>query len=374
MAKSSKRNYALDVLRGVAVLIMLLLSSPPDDLYPVLEHAEWSGMTIPDVALPLFAFTMGTGAAISMSKREPSTRKIFKRVAIIFALGLLINFEWDFFKLLFESGFTAENFWDVAIVHGRPFGVLQRLAITYALAIFLVRAIKSNGGILIAACVLLILSTAGFYIYSPENPYDEMHNISGAVDWIFPGVDHIYMLTHDPEGLYGSIAGTATVLLGFLAGRVLVNDSTAHEKIFLLSVAGIVLLIAGGLWSMIEIVSKNLWTASYALINAGGDALLLALFMKLFDAVPDAKKFFHPLKALGMNPLFFYTANCLILVPLIYLPSPLEGTGFYIWLYQSTTQNIISTEFGATIFCVIWCLLWLPIAEIFYRRGITIKL
>ena len=374
MAESSKRNYALDVLRGVAVLIMLLLSAPPDDLYPIFEHAQWSGMTIPDVAFPLFAFAMGTGAAISMSKREPSTRKIFKRAAIIFAIGLLINFEWDFFKLLMKRGFTAENFWDVAIIHGRLFGVLQRLAITYVLAIFLARAIRSNFGILIAAFVLLILSTAGFYIYSPEKPYDEAHNISGAVDYIFPGVNHIYTPTHDPEGLYGCIAGTSSVLFGFLTGRVLINQSSTRKKIFQLSVAGVVLLIAGGLWSMLDIVSKNLWSSSYTLINAGGDMLLLALFMKLFDAVPDAKKISQSLKALGMNPLFFYAVNCFILVILIYLPSPLEDTGIYIWLYQNTTQGIISTEFGSMLFCVIWCLLWLPIAEFFYRRNIIIKI
>ena len=368
---TDKRYYSLDVLRGVAIVIMLLLSSPPDEIYPIFEHAEWVGMTIPDVALPLFAFAMGAGAAISMSRHEPSTSRILKRAAIMFTVGLFINFEWNIFELLFVHGFTAENFLDVMIIHGRPFGIIQRLAITYAIAIFLARAIRNDVRILIAAFVLLILSTAGFYIYSPENPYNIEHNISGAVDLIFPGPNHIYKPTHDPEGLYGSIAGTASVLFG---GRVLIKNSATHDKIFLLSATGIALLIVGGLWSMIDIISKNLWTSSYTLINAGGDMLLLALFIKLFDTMPVTKKILRPLKVLGTNPLFFFTANCLILAMLIFLPSPVENLGVYLWIYQNTTQGIISTEFGAMLFCIIWCLLWLPIAEIFYRRNITIKI
>lgn len=374
MTTGKQRFYSLDVFRGVAITIMLFLDAPPDEIYSILEHAPWAGLTVPDVALPIFSFAMGAGAAISMSKREPTTRRILYRAAVMFGVGLFLQFMWNIFELIFSIGFTAENFWNVMIVHGRLFGIIQRLAVTYALGIFIVREIKSNVGILIAAFVLLALSTAGFYIYSPVNPYDEAHNISGAVDFIFPGANHIYTPTHDPEGLYGSIAGTASVLFGFLAGRVLIDNSTTREKIFLLTAAGVVLLIAGGLWSSLDIVSKKLWTSSYTLINAGGDALLLALFMKLFDAVPRSKKFFRPFKALGTNPIFFFTANCLVLIVVIFVPSPNEELTFYQWLFSHTTENFISPKFGATLFCVMWCLMWLPIAEIFYRRGITIKI
>ena len=373
MKKGKQRNYSLDVLRGLAIATMLLLDGPPDDIYAILKHAAWEGLTIPDVALPLFAFSMGAGAALST--REPTTRRILKRAIILFALGFFITFGWNVLLLIHEDAFTLGNFFDTAIAHGRLFGVLQRLAVTYALALFLVREIKSTVGIFIAAFVLLILSTAGFYIYAPENPFDEAHNISRAVDFIFPGENHIYTPTHDPEGLYGSIAGTASVLFGYLAGKVLIDKvATTREKILLLSAAGVLLMIAGGLWTSLDIVSKKLWTSSYALINAGGDALLLALIMKVYAALPDEKKFLRPFKALGTNPLFFFMANCLMLSVLNFMPSPDDGTGLYLWLYQHTTQGIISPEFGTLLFCVLWMMLWLPVAEIFYRRGITIKI
>ena len=374
MAMGKQRFYALDVLRGVAIAIMLFLDAPPDTIYAILEHAPWAGLTVPDVALPIFSFAMGAGAAISMSRREPSTSRILKRAAIMFAVGLFITFTWNIFALMFVHGFTAENFFDVMIVHGRLFGIIQRLAVTYAAGIFLARAIRSDVGILATAFMLLIVSTAGFYVYAPDNPFDEAHNISRAVDYIFPGANHIYTPTHDPEGLYGSIAGTASVLFGFLAGRVLIDTATIRDKIFLLGAAGIALLIVGGLWSSLDIVSKKLWTSSFTLINAGGDAVALALLMMLFDAAPSAEKFFRPLKALGMNPLFFFTANCLTLIVVSYLPSPTDGLGFYMWLYNHTTAGLHSVKFGATLFCATWCLLWLPLAELLYRRGIVIKI
>lgn len=360
-----KRIWSLDVLRGIAIAIMLFLDAPPDDIYPILEHAPWEGLTVPDVALPMFAFAMGAGAAISMARREPSTRRILKRAAFMFAVGLFLNV----LALIAFGNYPTENFFEVLINHGRPFGVIQRLAVIYALGILIARAIRNEVGILIAAFALLIVSSAGYHVYAPDNPFDMQHNISGAVDFIFPGANHIYKPTHDPEGLYGSIAGAASVLLGFLAGRVLIDNAATREKIFTFFAAGAVLLIAGGVWSMFDIVAKNLWTTPFTLINAGGDFLLLALFTK-FEAA--TKKFLHPLGALGTNPLFFFVANQVTVFFLLILSA--GDTNLYMWLYEHTTQGFISTEFGATLFCAIWCLLWLPIAELFYRLKIIIKL
>ncbi|MBR3497903.1 MAG: DUF1624 domain-containing protein [Selenomonadaceae bacterium] len=370
----TKRIYSLDVLRGVAISIMLFLDGPPDKIFSILEHPQWAGLTVPDVALPMFAFAMGAAAAISMSRREPSAKKILKRTALMFVIGVLLEMEPFFLLPIFSDSFTAADFLDRAIIHGRLFGIIQRLAMAYALGTFLALAIKNSRGILLAAFVLLIVSSAGYHLYAPENPFDEAHNISQAVDYIFPGVNHIYRPTHDPEGLYGCLATTASVLFGFLAGKIFVDQSSARDKIFLFIAAGILLSIIGGVWSNFDIISKKLWTTPYALINAGLDFLLLALFMKLFDAVPAAKKFSQPLVALGMNPLFFFVMNNALLTFLYVIPNGDVNNSFYLQLYWNTTQGLISTEFGATLFCAIWALLWLPIAELFYKMKIVIKL
>ena len=371
----TKRIYSLDVLRGLAISIMLFLDGPPDKIFSILEHPAWAGLTIPDIALPMFAFAMGAGAAISMSKREPPVKKILKRTALMFLIGVLLEMEPFILLMIFDVDFTTADFFDKVFVHGRLFGIIQRLAITYALGIFIARAVKNNFGILVAAFVLLIVSSAGYHIYAPDNPFDEAHNISQAVDYIFPGVNHIYRPTHDPEGLYGCLAGTASVLFGFIAGKIFVDQSsTVQQKISIFCKAGIILLIVGGVWSNFDIITKKLWTTPYALINAGLDFILLALFMKIFDASPTAKKFSQPFGALGINPLFFFVMNNAILTLLYVLPDGKNFGGLYLQLYYNTTQGLISTEFGATLFCAIWALMWLPICEFFYRRGIIIKI
>lgn len=369
----SKRIYALDVFRGVPIVIMLFLDAPPDDIFEILEHSPWAGLTVPDVALPAFAFAMGTSAAISFSRREPTIERIFKRVAIMFAVGLFLNVWFKLMPFVFGE-VTVGQFFDSMTTHFRPFGVIQRLALAYLCAAFVVKVCRREVSILIAAFALLIVSSAGFHLYAPENPFDEAHNISGAVDMLIPGANHIYTPTHDPEGLYGTLSATASVLFGFLAGRVLIDNASKRDKIFLLATAGVALLIAGGLWANFDIVSKKLWTSPFTLINAGGDLLLLALLMKILDGSSIAKKISRPFGALGTNPLFFYVMNNVVVATLFYLPSPNEDLRLFDWLYQHTTAGFVSPEFGATLFCVLWLILWLPTAELFYRRRIVIKI
>ena len=370
-----KRIYLLDVLRGLAIFIMVFVDAPPGGIaYPIFIHAPWEGLTFADFAFPGFVFTMGLSAAVSMSRREPSTRKILKRAAILFAIGILFNTLPFIFAWLILDDFTGAIFYERAIEHLRFFGILQRLALTYAFGLLLARAIRNDLGVLLAAFALLIVSSIGFHVYAPDNPFDQAHNISRAVDYILPGVNHIYEPTIDPEGLYGTLASTASFLLGFLAGKVLLDNAALRDKLFLLAVGSLILLIAGNVWSSIDIVSKILWTAPFALITSGVEVVLLIALIRLLDARPNSKRFFQPLAAVGMNSLFFFLLTNVGLILLNTIPSPNEGMEFYVWFFISTFSHLITPEFGSMIFCLLWCMLWLPIAQILYRMNVTIKI
>ena len=371
-----KRIYSLDVLRGLAIFLMIFIDAAPiqEETYPILAHALWEGLTLADLPFPCFVFVMGMSAAISMARRVPSTKKILKRAAILFALGVLFNSLDFILSWLLLDDFTSADFFKQAVVQIRPFGILQRLALVYLFGTLLARAIKNDAGIFIAAVVLLILSSAGFHIYAPDNPFAIEHNISSAVDLIFPGANHIYEENYDPEGLYGTIASVTSFLIGYLAGRILIDNASARDKIFLLGVAGVIFFIAGGVWSNFDIIAKKLWTAPYTLINAGIDVFLLIVLTYLPDKIPKLKKFLQPLNALGTNPLFFFLMSGFALVLVFTMPLEIEGVLFYLWIYQYIFYNLIGPEIGSMIFCLLWSLLWLPLAEIFYRRGIVIKI
>lgn len=369
-----KRIYELDVLRGVAIMIMVFVDAPPGIAYPIFIHAPWEGLTFADFAFPGFVFAMGVSAAVSFAKHEPTTRKILKRAATLFAIGLIFNTIPFIFAWLIQPNFTAANFYTGAIEHMRFFGILQRLALTYALGLFIVRAIRNDLGILLASFGLLIAYSVSFHFYAPDNPFAEVHNLSRTVDYLF-GENHIYLPSHDPEGLYGTIASTSSFLFGYLAGRVLIdNVTTTLGKVALLSLAAVIFFAAGEAWSMFDIIAKRLWTAPFALITSGVEALLLAALLYLFDEMPRSEKLFQPLCAVGTNPLFFFLLTNITLCLLYTIPAPTEGVNLYFWLFQTTLAGLISPEFGSMIFCALWCIIWLPLAEVLYRRGVVIKI
>ncbi len=367
-----ERIFALDVFRGLIVAMMIVLDAPPDVVYPILQHSAWAGLTITDLPFPAFIFAMGVSAAISTARREPSLRKIFKRAGILFLIGMILNELPYVLAIFLQENFTGAEFYSLAIEHFRVFGILQRFALVYAFGMILALLLRSDTGIFAATLMLLFLSSLGFHLYSPDAPFEETHNISSAMDFIIPGANHMYTPTHDPEGLYGVLASTASMLLGFLAGRILMDHAKLHEKIFFMLAIGAVLLLAGSLWSSVDIIAKKIWTTPYALINGGGDMILLAMLLLLFEKFPNAKRFFQPLIELGKSPLFFFVASNVALIFLFILQ--VGGVPFWVWLYQQTIRGFVSVEFSALLFCLIWLALWLIPAKILDRRGIILKL
>lgn len=379
--RESGRSIALDIFRGMAVAVMLLVDAVPDPVavYPILAHSPWQGMTFADTAFPGFVFAMGASAAFSLERNGYKMRpeKLLRRVALLFLFGILFNALPYLLAWLVQPGYDAGRFYDEAVAHGRWFGVLQRLALSYAFGMALALWLKNGRKILLAAFFLLFLSSFGYHVYTPEAPFDKMDNISQAVDLIFPGADHAYSfygLPFDPEGLYGTAASTASMLLGLAAGKVFSGQATVGQKAAGLALGGMLLLAGGGIWSLADMIGKPLWTSPYALLNAGGDMAVLAVLVLLADGRPGLAQCFRPFFAFGRNPLFFYLATNAGLVLLWTLPSPVEGMPVYFWLWENTLRGLGGAAFSAALYAALWCALWWPLAEWMHRRHIVIKI
>lgn len=348
----NKRIFELDILRGLSIALMIIVDAPPDVIYQTLQHSAWEGINLADTVFPAFVFAMGVATAISSSRRQPSLKKICLRAGILFLVGFLLNvliyfcFEWAKLRL---------------------FGVFQRLALTYFWGTLILLKLKNAAQISAAAFLLLIISSLGFHIYAPDAPFSEIENISGAVDKIFPGVNHIYTSTHDPEGLYGTLNSVASMLFGILAGKFLLKN-----EIWKIILYGAGIFILGYGWSFFDIIAKKIWTTPFALLNAGGDMIFLALLLILFEKLPRTKKFFRPFDSLGKNPFFFFVAANVSTILLCSIK--ILGTPLWLLMYKITFQGFISPEFGTTIFCLIWCILWIIPAEILNQRGIILKI
>src|SRR5206468_7836981 len=94
------RLTAVDVFRGLTIIGMLLVNDPGDAsaVYTELRHGAWNGWTLADLVFPFFLFVVGITTHLSLSARaargddvSPLRRQITRRAALLFAIGLLLN-------------------------------------------------------------------------------------------------------------------------------------------------------------------------------------------------------------------------------------------------------------------------------------------
>jgi predicted acyltransferase len=100
-------------------------------------------------------------------------------------------------------------------------------------------------------------------------------------------------------------------LLGIQAGLWLrrpVEEVSGQRKAAGLAVAGLALLLVGGLWSFLFPLNKNLWTSSFVLWTGGWSALLLGLFYWAID-VQGCRRIGAFWAVIGMNSVLIYMAG-----------------------------------------------------------------
>ncbi len=298
---------SLDVFRGATMAAMLLVNNPGDwsNLYSQLDHAAWNGWTFTDLIFPFFLWIVGAAIPLSMGRRlengEPRQKavlRIFRRSAIIIALGVALN------------GFPHYDFSTLRIP-----GVLQRIGVCYLFAslIFL------NTGIRGQAIAIIYLLT-GYWLLMALMPVpgwghgilDEHGNFSEFVDSVLlRGHTWKETRTYDPEGIISTIPAIATVLLGIMCGQLLRSRQSAAEKTAWLFVAGNCLLLAGQIMNYWLPINKKLWTSSYAVFMAGMAMNVFAVCYWLVD-VKGFKTWAKPFAIYGMNAITVFVLTGLL--------------------------------------------------------------
>src|SRR5213594_3866437 len=131
-----RRLRSLDAFRGLTIAAMVLVNNPGTwvAVYGPLKHARWHGLTPTDVIFPFFLFIVGVAIPLS----QPRPGRVLRRAAVIFALGIVLNgvpaFDWATIRI--------------------P-GVLQRIAVCYALAAVLFLALRWRALAAVTAALLL---------------------------------------------------------------------------------------------------------------------------------------------------------------------------------------------------------------------------
>src|SRR5437764_11841034 len=92
-ARTSTRLRSLDVLRGVAIVGMILVNNQGSGAHAFygMSHSDWNGWTPADLVFPTFLFVVGASMAISMARSRPPLTKVVRRAALLFGIGLVMN-------------------------------------------------------------------------------------------------------------------------------------------------------------------------------------------------------------------------------------------------------------------------------------------
>jgi predicted acyltransferase len=86
--KIKKRLQAIDIFRGVAIVMMIFVNSGGGH-YWWIEHATWNGLHVADVVFPFFLFIMGTCIPMSIRSQMNQQKTKSQIVFRIAKVGLL---------------------------------------------------------------------------------------------------------------------------------------------------------------------------------------------------------------------------------------------------------------------------------------------
>jgi predicted acyltransferase len=373
------RLASLDAVRGLAVMGMILVVGQGswEHHYSQLGHADWYGWTLADTVFPLFLFAVGIAIVLSSSahlargsSKGSLAVKILRRSAVILVLGLALN-----------------AFPTFDLPHLRIPGILQRIAVCYAIAGLLFLAFwRSEGKALrgmfvrITASLLFILILYWALLAFVPVPMfgagrmDSFGSLPAYLDrqvfslahlWPY-GVTPGHGVTYDPEGILSTLTATATVLIGVLCGLWLKMKTSTYWHVVGLAGAGLCLFFAGVALNPIIPIAKKIWTDSFVLVSGGFAMAVFAAVYWLCD-VRGLKAWSYPLRVLGSNAILAFTVSQLVGD---YLDTPWAiRTAGFAWLHAI----IPSANAASFVFALVYLLLIVAMLAPLHRRRIFLR-
>lgn len=373
---SGKRLVSLDFFRGVTVAAMILVNNPGSwsHIYGPLEHAPWHGWTPTDLIFPFFLFIVGVSIVLAFTKAQAkgaNSHDLFKKTLIralkIFGLGLALS---AFPYITFSPDFGLHP----NLVHIRIPGVLQRIAICYAVGamLFLYTKPKTQFITLISLLVgywllMMYFPTPGYGAGMIDNP--EM-NLAAFIDQhIFAG--HTWKERWDPEGFLSTFPAIGTTLIGIWTGRMLTSEhKTEADRTLQFFIWGFILIIAGYIWSWIFPINKNLWTSSYTLFT-GGQAMCIFGLSYWFIDVKEKNKYTNLGVAFGLNAItvFFLSG---IIGRSIYMIK-IGDVSLKTWVFDFI-QSVIPSPVNASLaYAILWIMCLSLLVLWMKKKNIIIK-
>lgn len=335
--RTRDRVLAIDAIRGLAIVIMLLAvhPGPRDGLPSQLSHPDWHGVTFADLFFPLFLFAIG--ASMPFSSRAATPRSVARRACLLFLIGIALV--------------SAKN---LELVLS---GVLQHIAVAYVLAW---AVLKLPRRLQLAVCVVTVLGfwVAFVAVAGPEaDPWaaegDTFAHVANG--WIFG--------EFRTEGVPQAVISTVNVLAGAFATRWLLDRDDRRAVVRLAAFWAVGLILVALVMSEWVPLNKKLWTPSFAVLSAGTSFAWFAVALWLID-VRRRRRWAQPLVELGTNAIAVYVvamAAFAVIVP--------HRSGF-----DEVVADVVPWPTAISLaWAAVWTVLGWWFCHVLYRRKIVFK-
>ena len=376
-----QRLLALDVLRGITIAGMIVVSNPGswNHMYAPLKHAAWDGCTPTDLVFPFFVFVMGV--AMYLSWRKTDFRLTWRAAGkLLYRGALLVLIGWmrDWYIIMCRTLSHGGTWGDVGynMIHNmRIMGVLPRLGIVSCLAGLLLLIFKPKRIPWVAALLLVIYCVIVGVTHSFDLTAD---NVVARVDLAVIGEAHMYHLggvTFDPEGILSTIPCIAHCLIGVFVGMLITQTDDKWTKTNRLFILGSIILMCGFLLDYAFPINKSMWSISFVGVTCGLASLLLALLIWIID-INGKRRWSVFFESFGANPLFVYVLASLIVKGLMNIYFNYGSDRISVWdFFYSCCMVPVFGENGGSLVCslAILGLMWL-IAYPLYKKKIYIKI
>jgi predicted acyltransferase len=396
------RLTSLDVFRGLTIIGMLLVNDPGDAraAYPLLRHSVWDGWTLADLVFPFFLLVVGITTHLSLHARAERgasdvalRRQILRRGALIFGIGLLLNW-FPFYQYGAIAGHPTPTFLDhlvARLLELRFLGVLQRIGIGYvATALLTYRAPTRQVAIATASVLvgywllLTVLPVPGEGELGARLLGEPARTLAAWVDrmtldWSRWGLgNHIWesSAVYDPEGLLSTFPVIATTLIGVLTGRWLGSQRLPGKRMNGLFASGAILTLGGLAWNAVFPINKNLWSSSYVLFTAGVACTTLATIMWLVDSRPWSR-WTEPFVVFGTNPITAYVGaelTAILFDSTIKFRVDGRLRSAHELVYERLLASWLDPRLASLIYSLGFVALWYFLLLTLHRRRIVLKI
>ena len=373
--RPSARLRALDVFRGATIALMILVNNAGDwgKTYAPLLHAEWHGWTPTDLVFPFFLFIVGVAIPFALGGRRGINpvertrlhRKILRRAAILFALGLLLIW-FPFFTVVWARA--------------RIPGVLQRIALVYLVAALAYLHLRPRGRAALAVgllagywAVMKLLPVPGFGA-GDLSPAGNLafwldHKILGAHTWRYsPGMG-------DPEGILSTLPAIVSALAGVFVGDLLRSQRTSRAKLGHLLAGGAVGVALALVLQPLFPINKNLWSPTYVVFTSGAALLGLGVAYWVID-LRRIDGWVRPFEVFGRNAIAAYVGSGL-LAKLLMAFRWSGGAGGTVtaqrWLYSHLYAAYLPDYVASLAWALSHVAIWWIVVAVLDRRGVYIK-